>query len=99
MPDILKMEQIRSQIRAGDRYLVYFLPADYVMQGMIADTGGEWKLYKQHHAISMITEWVFHPFKHLTGRHHSSHGTSEPSAPEAGGVVGGRFSWEVKMSL
>jgi protein-S-isoprenylcysteine O-methyltransferase Ste14 len=87
MPDILKMEQIRSQIRAGDHYLVYFLPADYVMQGMIADTGGEWKLYKQHHAISMITDWIFHPFKHLTGTHHFPHGASEPSAPAASGVV------------
>jgi protein-S-isoprenylcysteine O-methyltransferase Ste14 len=87
MPDILKMEQIRSQIQAEDHYLVYFLPPNYVMQGMIADTGGEWKLYKQHHAISMITDWIFHPFKHLTETHHFSHGMSEPLPPEAGGVV------------
>jgi protein-S-isoprenylcysteine O-methyltransferase Ste14 len=85
MPDILKMEQITSQIQTGDHYLVYFLPQNYVMQGMIADTGGEWKLYKQHHAISMITDWIFHPFKHLTAMHHFSH--SALSAREAGGVV------------
>ena len=87
MPDILKMEQIRSQIRTGDHYLVYFLPLNYVMQGMIADTGGEWKLYKRHHAISMITDWIFHPFKHLTETHHFSHSMAEPPAQQVGDVA------------
>jgi hypothetical protein len=54
--------------------LVYFLPADYIMQGLIADTGGDWKLYKQHHTFSMIIDWIFHPFKHLTEGHHGHHG-------------------------
>jgi hypothetical protein len=43
------------------------------MQGLIADTGGDWKLYKQHHTISMITDWIFHPFRHLTEGHHAHH--------------------------
>jgi hypothetical protein len=41
------------------------MPADYIMQGMIADTGGEFHLYKQHHTFAMINEWVLHPFQHL----------------------------------
>src|SRR5512132_4182345 len=41
------------------------MPKDYVMQGMIADTGGEWQLYKRHHTFAMISDWIFHPFRHL----------------------------------
>jgi protein-S-isoprenylcysteine O-methyltransferase Ste14 len=50
----------------GDRdYLGYVMPVDYIMQGMIADTGTEFHLYKQHHTVMMISEWVLHPFQHL----------------------------------
>jgi hypothetical protein len=51
---------------ASDKdYLGYLMPVDYIMQGMIADTGGEFHLYKKHHTIGMINEWVLHPFQHL----------------------------------
>jgi hypothetical protein len=51
---------------AGDKdYLGYIMPVDYIMQGMIADTGGEFHLYKKHHTVGMINEWVLHPFQHL----------------------------------
>jgi protein-S-isoprenylcysteine O-methyltransferase Ste14 len=46
-------------------YLGYVMPADYIMQGMIANTGSEYHLYKQHNTIAMITDWVFNPFQHL----------------------------------
>jgi protein-S-isoprenylcysteine O-methyltransferase Ste14 len=46
-------------------YLGYFMPADYIMQGMIADTGGHFHLFKKHHTVALITDWVFHPFSHL----------------------------------
>jgi len=46
-------------------YLGYVMPVDYIMQGMIADTGGESHLFKQHHTIAMISDWVLHPFQHL----------------------------------
>ena len=39
------------------------------LQGMIADTGGEWKLFEHHKTIGMITEYIFHPFAHLMGGH------------------------------
>ena len=52
-------------LNAGKNYLGYLMPVDYVMQGMIADTGGHFHLFKQHHTIMMITEWVLHPFQHL----------------------------------
>jgi protein-S-isoprenylcysteine O-methyltransferase Ste14 len=51
---------------SGDKdYLGYLMPVDYIMQGMIADTGGEFHLYKKHHTVGMINEWVLHPFQHL----------------------------------
>ena len=49
--------------------LAYFIPIDYVMQGMIANTGDEWRLFEQHKTIGMITEYILHPFAHLTGGH------------------------------
>jgi hypothetical protein len=54
---------------SGARILAYFIPVDYVMQGMIADTGEEWKLFEQHKTVGMIAEHIFHPFAHLTGGH------------------------------
>src|SRR5208337_122093 len=46
-------------------YLAYLMPSDYVMQGMIADTGGEFHLHKGHNTFALITDWVVHPFEHL----------------------------------
>jgi protein-S-isoprenylcysteine O-methyltransferase Ste14 len=46
-------------------YLGYEMPVDYIMQGMIADTGTKYHLYKQHHTVGLIIDWVFHPFEHL----------------------------------
>lgn len=74
MADVLRTEGIRSRMSEGASYLVYFLPENYIMQGLIADTGGEWKLYKRHHTIGMLVDWIFHPFRHLRQGHHSTHG-------------------------
>ena len=52
-------------LKDGKDYLGYVMPPDYIMQGMIANTGGEFHLYKHHHTIAMITDWVLHPFQHL----------------------------------
>ena len=71
MPEILSVEQVRSRVNPNASYVVYFLPTNYVMQGLIADTGGDWQLYKRHHSIGRFTDWVFHPFSHLGGAHHS----------------------------
>ena len=83
--------RVKKRIRDGKQYLVYFLPQNYIMQGMIADTGGDWKLYKQHHSISMITDWVFHPFRHLREGHHAMadgmHMQHQEMDQQGGGVV------------
>jgi hypothetical protein len=63
---ILKDEREGKLSLAADRnYLGYIMPADYIMQGMIANTGGDFHLYKQHNTVAMIWEWVLHPFEHL----------------------------------
>lgn len=74
MAGILEMKEVRERMQENKRYLVYFIPRDYVMQGMIADTGGDWKLFEQHRTIGMIADWVFNPFGHLRGGHHALHG-------------------------
>ena len=54
------------EVLADDKdYLGYVMPPDYIMQGMIADTGGESHLFHQHQTIGLITDWVLHPFEHL----------------------------------
>ena len=74
LPSVLQDPTIASKLQPiekskGHRLLAYFIPVDYVMQGMIADTGGEWKLFEQHKTIGMITEYILHPFSHLTEGH------------------------------
>jgi protein-S-isoprenylcysteine O-methyltransferase Ste14 len=73
MADILSMEEVKTRLKDNEKYLVYFIPADYIMQGMIADTGDEWRLYRRHITISRFLDWVFHPFSHLAGGHHAGH--------------------------
>jgi hypothetical protein len=41
------------------------MPPDYVMQGMIANTGDEFHLHKQEHTFALIADWVMNPFEHL----------------------------------
>ncbi len=74
LPSVLQDPAIASKLQPienqeGHRLLAYFIPVDYVMQGMIAHTGEEWKLFEQHKTIGMITEYIFHPFTHLTEGH------------------------------
>jgi len=74
LPSVLQQPTVASKLKSiedseGHRLLAYFIPIDYVMQGMIADTGREWKLFGQHKTIGMITEYILHPFGHLTEGH------------------------------
>ncbi|MGO9312909.1 MAG: methyltransferase family protein [Syntrophobacteraceae bacterium] len=46
-------------------YLGYLMPADYIMQGMIANTGGAFHLHEQHNTFALISDWIFNPFEHL----------------------------------
>jgi hypothetical protein len=74
LPSVLQAPAVASKLEPfekskGHRLLAYFIPVDYVMQGMIADTGARWKLFEQHKTIGMITEFILHPFGHLTGGH------------------------------
>ena len=77
MAYILNLEEVKSKLHGGESYLVYFMPPKYVMQGLIGDTGGDWQLYKQHHTISMITDFILHPSGHMAG--HSMHGDASHS--------------------
>lgn len=86
IPTVLQAPEIASKLQpiekgTGHRLLAYFIPIDYVMQGMIADTGGKWKLFEQHKTIGMITDFILRPFGHLTGGHmgHGAMGMHNPS--------------------
>jgi protein-S-isoprenylcysteine O-methyltransferase Ste14 len=90
MSGILALPEVQKRIQDNEQYLVYFLPRDYIMQGMIADTGSQWKLFKQHHSVSMITDWIFHPFRHLREGHHAMHGgmhMHHADSAAGGGVI------------
>jgi protein-S-isoprenylcysteine O-methyltransferase Ste14 len=87
MGEALALAPIRAGLAgAGGRpVLVYVVPPAYVMQGMIADTGPEWRLYHRHQTLPMIADWVLHPFAHLEG-HHGGH------AGGHGGAGGGAMT-------
>jgi len=65
--DIIKVQTTGKldSLKDNKDYLGYLMSPDYIMQGMIADTDSEFHLYKQHHTVSMISDWVLHPFQHL----------------------------------
>jgi protein-S-isoprenylcysteine O-methyltransferase Ste14 len=71
LPAALELEPIRTRLAAagGEPVLIYVVPPGYVMQGMIADTGPEWRLFQRHQTAAMIADWVLHPFSHLEGHH------------------------------
>lgn len=89
MPDVLALPEVKARLeKTPGTILVYVVPTQYVMQGMIADTGPEWRLYEHHQTLAMIADWVFHPFRHLQGGHtmHHAGGTAAPDSPP-GSVV------------
>jgi hypothetical protein len=66
MAAVLDLPEIKKHLEGQPGpFLVYFMPQDYIMQGMIADTGDRAHLFKHHHTVALITDWVFHPFAHL----------------------------------
>lgn len=74
LPDVIEDSLVASRLHSitadqNHRILAYFIPIDYVMQGMIANTGEDWKLFERHKTFGMITDYIFHPFGHLTGGH------------------------------
>lgn len=91
MAAILELPQVQSRLEGvSGPVLVYVMPRQYVMQGMIADTGPQWRLYQHHQTLAMITDWVFHPFRHLQGGHmmmHHDMGGGAMPATAPGGVV------------
>ena len=88
MGDILALPEVRQRMQENEKYLVYFIPQHYIMQGMIADTGRDWKLFNQHHSMAMITDWIFNPFGHLREGHHAMHsGMQHESGSMPNGIV------------
>ena len=88
MGDILALPEVRQRMQENKKYLVYFIPQHYIMQGMIADTGGDWKLFNQHHSMAMIADWIFNPFGHLREGHHAMHsGMQHESGSRSNGIV------------
>jgi hypothetical protein len=62
--------RLRSlQAASGDRTLAYVVPLNYIMQGMIADTGPKWRLFQRHQTLAMISDYILNPIGHLRGGH------------------------------
>ena len=81
LSDVLELPEVKSRLdQPSSPVLVYLLPRQYVMQGMIADTGPQWRLYEHHGTLAMIGDWIFHPFRHLEGGHMMMHHGPGPAA-------------------
>jgi protein-S-isoprenylcysteine O-methyltransferase Ste14 len=88
MEDVLVLPDVRSRLAKGTgAVLVYLVPTQYVMQGMIADTSPRWRLYEHHETMAMIADWILHPFRHLEGGHMMMH--HRAGAGTMGGVSAG----------
>jgi protein-S-isoprenylcysteine O-methyltransferase Ste14 len=82
--DPVAANKLREMRTSGhSRILAYVMPVDYVMQGMIADTGPDWKLFRHHQTLAMIANYVLHPIGHLQGGHmHHAMATPMQHGPE-----------------
>ncbi len=91
MADVLNLPDVKCRIdQSSGPILVYLIPPQYVMQGMIADTGPQWRLYEHHQTFAMIADWIFHPFRHLQGGHmmmHHDMGGASAASPASGGKI------------
>jgi protein-S-isoprenylcysteine O-methyltransferase Ste14 len=91
MADVLDLPAVKSRVdQSTGPILVYVVPPQYVMQGMIADIGPQWRLYEHHQTLAMIADWIFHPFRHLEGGHmmmHHAMGGDLSAASTPSGVV------------
>ena len=88
---ILELPEVKSRLdQSSGPILVYLVPQHYVMQGMIADTGPQWRLYEHHQTFAMIADWIIHPFRHLQGghmmMHHDIGGALQPNSASDGMV-------------
>jgi protein-S-isoprenylcysteine O-methyltransferase Ste14 len=81
--DSLLSERLHMlETQNNTRILAYVLPVDYVMQGMIANTGEEWKLFQRHQTLRMITDYILNPIGHLRGGHMHHAGMPMQHGPE-----------------
>ena len=92
MGDVLRMPEVESRLAVGTgATLGYLVPVQYVMQGMIADTDPAYRLYEHHQTMPMITDWIFHPFRHLEGghtmMHHAIAGPAAPASPTVRRII------------
>ncbi len=99
MSDILALKEVKERIQDNKQYLVYFIPQYYIMQGMIADTGGDWKLFNQHHSMAMITDWIFNPFGHLREGHHAMHDSMHMQHQNSAGMESGMIRRLIFISI
>ena len=75
-------ERLQSmQTAQGARTLAYIVPVNYVMQGMIANTGPEWMLFQRHQTLAMISDYIINPMGHLQGGHMSHMGPMTHDSP------------------
>jgi protein-S-isoprenylcysteine O-methyltransferase Ste14 len=94
MAALVDLPEIQSRLeQIAGAVLVYVVPQQYVMQGMIADTDPQWRLYEHHQTLGMIADWIFHPFRHLQGGHMMMHhnGGNTPATINAPGATVRRF--------
>ena len=109
---VLQMPAIKARLDSTPGpVLAYLVPVNYVMQGMIANTGPEWRLYQHHQTLAMITDWIFHPFRHLErgpmAMHHAGASAAAPAAMGGSGTgrrliflgVGGPGAPETRAAL
>ncbi|MGA2641680.1 MAG: hypothetical protein ABSG21_12360, partial [Spirochaetia bacterium] len=75
-------ERLHSmQTTQGGRVLAYIVPVNYVMQGMIANTGPEWMLFQRHQTFAMISDYIINPIGHLQGGHMNHMGPMTHDSP------------------
>jgi protein-S-isoprenylcysteine O-methyltransferase Ste14 len=80
-PNVAEKIHSMGAVSSG-RILAYVVPVNYIMQGMIADTGSEWRLFQRHQTFTMIADYILNPVGHLLGGHGGHSGPMMHDSPE-----------------
>jgi hypothetical protein len=73
MAGVLSLQEVKTRLQDKKDYLACFILRNYVMQGLMADTGEDWCFDRLHNYMSPITDWIFYLFRHLREGHNTMH--------------------------
>ena len=86
MEDVLELPEVKARLGSSRGPFSSTCPAAVRHAGNDCRHGPELRLYEHHQTLAMISDWIFHPFRHLQGGH-TMHPEERPRGARLDAVV------------